>query len=68
MTMPKMDGEQTFRALRQISESVPVILTSGYTEEDATSRFAIGGLAGFIQKPFEYDKLIDKFREVLAPQ
>jgi len=68
MTMPKMSGEETFRALRQISQDVRVILSSGYTEEDATSRFAGNGPAGFIQKPFDLDELVGRFRKVLRPQ
>ena len=68
MTMPKMDGEETFRALREIRNDVRVVLTSGYGEEDATRRFTVGGLAGFIEKPFEFNKLIGKFRQVLGPQ
>jgi hypothetical protein len=37
-----------------------VILSSGFNEQDATNRFAGKGLAGFIQKPFQFDKLLGK--------
>ena len=52
MTMPRMDGKVCFRELRRINRDVKVILSSGYSEEDATSRFQGQGLAGFIQKPY----------------
>jgi DNA-binding NtrC family response regulator len=43
--------------LRRVRPDVRVILTSGYAEQDATSRFTHGGLAGFIQKPYTIEKL-----------
>jgi PAS domain S-box-containing protein len=67
MTMPGLNGEEAFRAIREIRGDVPVLLCSGYNEQDATNRFRGQGLAGFIQKPFELDHLADKLREVLEP-
>jgi PAS domain S-box-containing protein len=65
MTMPQMDGEEAFGELRRIRSDVRVILSSGYSEQDATNRFAGKGLAGFIQKPYRSAKLLDKVREAL---
>jgi CheY-like chemotaxis protein len=65
LTMPKLDGEQTLRQIRGIRPDVRVILTSGFPEESAATRFAGLGLAGFIQKPYQATALIGKFREVL---
>ncbi len=59
MTMPNMNGEECFRALRAIDSDVVVILSSGYNQQDATNRFAGKGLAGFIQKPYLPDDLRD---------
>jgi len=57
MTMPRMDGKACFRELRRINKDVKVVLTSGYSEEDATGRFQGKGLAGFIQKPYSPEYL-----------
>ncbi|MBI5948963.1 MAG: PAS domain S-box protein [Chloroflexi bacterium] len=65
MTMPGMDGEETFRALREVDPATPVVLMSGYTEQDATARFATDGLAGFIQKPYEISTLREVIRQVI---
>jgi len=65
MTMPKMSGQEVFRELRQINPNVPVILTSGYGEPDATGGFDGEALAGFIHKPFELDTFIAKVRHAL---
>ena len=34
-----------------------MILSSGYSEANATERFAGKGLAGFIQKPYQFSTL-----------
>ncbi len=66
LTMPTMNGEETFREIQRIKPNTRVILMSGYTEEDATSRFEIAGLAGFLQKPFTINDLHHKIIAVLG--
>ncbi|MBK8235420.1 MAG: response regulator [Deltaproteobacteria bacterium] len=65
MTMPVMGGEEAFRELRAIRPDVPVILTSGYNEIEATRRFTAKGLTGFLQKPFTPSEMIAKIEPVL---
>jgi two-component system, cell cycle sensor histidine kinase and response regulator CckA len=57
LTMPRMNGEEAYRELRQIDPDVRVILASGYSESDIASRFAGKGLAGYLQKPYSLSKL-----------
>ena len=52
LTMPKMDGAETFSALRRIDEAIRIVLTSGYGERDVTTAFAGKRLNGFVQKPW----------------
>ena len=66
MTMPYMNGEEVFRSFQEIRPDVPVVLSSGYTEQDATSRFGKNGPAGFVQKPFQLSDLRQKLRAALA--
>jgi CheY-like chemotaxis protein len=68
LTMPHMDGEEAFRAMRRLHPGVTVILCSGYNEHDATQRFAGKGLAGFIQKPYNMAALRKKLMEVLRDE
>ena len=68
LTMPHMDGEETFRVMRRLHPGVTVILCSGYNEHDATQRFAGKGLAGFIQKPYNMAALRKKLMEVLRDE
>ncbi|PCJ52187.1 MAG: hypothetical protein COA70_12700 [Planctomycetota bacterium] len=57
LTMPNLDGEQTLSELRKIRPDVKVILTSGYSKDDLSQRFAGLGLTGFLQKPFSLEAL-----------
>ncbi|HIF00622.1 MAG TPA: response regulator [Planctomycetes bacterium] len=66
MSMPHLSGEETFRELRRIQRDVTVVLSSGYNHQDAISRFAGKGLAGFIQKPYGPDELFPVMRQALS--
>jgi len=66
LTMPVMSGEEAFREIQSISERVPVVLSSGYTEQDAVNRFCGAGPAGFVQKPYILTDLMRKMRTVLT--
>ncbi len=65
LTMPRMDGQKTFEELRRINPDIPVLLMSGFSELEATGRFAGQGLAGFIQKPFQLASLVEQLRNVI---
>jgi two-component system, cell cycle sensor histidine kinase and response regulator CckA len=73
LTMPDLDGADTFHELRRICPEVRVILASGYSEEAATERLfphggSLGGqhLAGFIQKPYQLDTLMSQIQSVVS--
>ena len=65
LTMPKMSGEEVFQELRRIDPNVHVILTSGYTEEEMTKRFAGQQVFGFVEKPASFDVLVAKLQASL---
>ena len=65
LTMPGMDGERVFSALRALRPDVRVVLMSGYDETDATRRFDGTDLAGFLAKPFLVDDLIACLHDAL---
>jgi CheY-like chemotaxis protein len=62
LTMPHMDGEETFREVRRMNPDAFVLLMSGFNEQEAMGRFVGKGLAGFIQKPFTPEQLREKLR------
>ncbi len=65
MTMPYMSGEETFTEIRKLDPQVPIILCSGYSEQDVSSRFAGRDAAGFVQKPYRLSDLVSKLQEIL---
>ncbi len=64
MTMPHLSGEETFKELRRIRPDIPVLLASGYNEQE-TNQLADKELAGFLQKPFGPNDLLEKMRSLL---
>ncbi len=67
MTMPRLDGEGAFRAMRGIDPSVPVVLLSGYGDDETVSQLSRDGLASFIQKPYRVAELREALRRVIEP-
>lgn len=66
LTMPFMDGEETFHRLREIRSDVPVVLCAGFIRSDRLDRLMNSGIAGFLRKPLAPDELVDHVRAVLA--
>jgi PAS domain S-box-containing protein len=66
LTMPEMDGEETYRELIALDPGVCVLLSSGYEEEQVLERFDAGSPLGFIQKPYRFDSLRNRLRSVLT--
>ncbi len=65
LSMPEMGGEETLRKMYELRPELPVLLCSGYSEEDAISQFSDAVPAGFLQKPFDVSRLLEKLKEVL---
>jgi PAS domain S-box-containing protein len=65
MTMPGMSGEEVFRHLKTIRSDVPIILSSGFNEQEATRRFGGLGVADFLQKPYTSRALLRKIEKAL---
>jgi len=68
MTMHPLDGAATFRELRRVRDDVRVVLSSGYSEQDATRAFDGVGLAGFLQKPYRLEDLTAVMRTALGEE
>jgi CheY-like chemotaxis protein len=64
--MPRVGGAETVRLLRQRSPELPVVLMSGYTEEDVASKIleGLGATVGFLHKPFLSEDLSAVLRQV----
>jgi two-component system cell cycle sensor histidine kinase/response regulator CckA len=65
MTMPGMSGEETLQELRARVPDLGVVISSGYSEAEASQRFAGYGWATFIQKPYRPVDLARRVRQLL---
>lgn len=52
LSMPLMDGEETFERLRQMSPKVNVVLMAGFVDSGRLEKMMNNGLSGFVGKPF----------------
>ncbi|GAB4201761.1 MAG: hypothetical protein OHK0022_24100 [Roseiflexaceae bacterium] len=65
LTMPEMHGVAVAQELRLLRPDLPIILMSGYSEEDASDLVGpINGVA-FLTKPFQLAELRDMLRRIL---
>lgn len=65
LTMPGMSGPEVLQGIRRLNCDVPVILSSGYSQEDAFARIQRNQVLGFIQKPYSPKELLRKINESL---
>lgn len=66
MKMPGLSGADTLRELRQINPAVPVILSSGYAEEETRRSVDENEATSFLPKPYNFNTLINKVLEVIG--
>jgi len=66
LTMPFMDGEETFHRLRELRPDVPVVMCTGFIQHERLQRLLSEGLSGFLRKPLAPDEIISHIRSTLA--
>jgi len=65
MTMPVMDGAETYTALKEIDPDIRILLSSGFTQTESVERFRGRKIEGFLQKPYLARELLEKLETVL---
>jgi two-component system, cell cycle sensor histidine kinase and response regulator CckA len=65
MVMPDLNGGETYDELKNINPNIKVLLSSGYSIDGQAQDILDRGCNGFIQKPFNINKLSCKVRDVL---
>jgi CheY-like chemotaxis protein len=66
LTMPLMSGDQVHALALRLRPDLRVVVSSGYSEQEATRNFRVGERLGFVQKPYTPAQLVDAVRRVLA--
>jgi len=65
LTMPKMGGKEALAALHQLKPTLPVLIVSGFTDDDIKARFVGGQVSGFLFKPYSQQQLRDAVANAL---
>jgi CheY-like chemotaxis protein len=66
LTMPRMDGREAFEHMREMNPRVPIILSSGYMEQDSLQSLSAAAPEGFIQKPYQMGVLEEMLHRLLG--
>ena len=66
LTMPEMDGDMVIHELHRSAPHIPILLMSGFNEQDTIQRIAHRKPNAFLSKPFGIDTLLEKVRFCLG--
>jgi CheY-like chemotaxis protein len=64
--LPKLGGRDVFMRMKEIKPSVRAIVASGYLEPTVRSEILKAGVIDTIQKPYDFNELIDKIHSVIG--
>ena len=67
LTMPKLDGEHTLKAVREKTPDLPVIISSGHASDEVFARCKGLGATAYLQKPYSASAMVGVLRQVLGP-
>lgn len=65
LSVPHLDGAQLLPEIRRIRPGMPVVLMSGYTEEEVAGRFTDSTPPILLSKPFTSHTLREKIRQAM---
>ena len=66
LTMPGIEAAEALARLKLLCPRTPVLLASGYSEDSLSDRLEGRFGAGFLQKPFERERLFEMIDRILA--
>ena len=66
MLMPRMNGRDCFRRLREINPQVRAILSTGYSHNQSIQEVLDEGLLAYISKPFDLQEIASVVGSVLV--
>jgi len=66
LTMPGMDGKETFGRLRELAPELPIIIASGLSADQVAGQFNTGPVTAVIQKPYQVADLSATIQGILG--
>lgn len=67
LVMPRADGAAVLAAIATLCPALPVVLTSGHSEDEARRLIGSAPIAAFLAKPWQPEALLDIIARVLRP-
>jgi len=67
INMPKMNGLEMSKCIREIDSSIPIIITTAHNDNDFLHKAIDVGISKFINKPINMESLINNIKIVLEP-
>jgi len=65
VVMPGMNGGELAHRMRSVRTGIRVVFMSGYSSEAVATHGVLSPGAGFLQKPFTIEELVDRLRDAL---
>lgn len=59
LLLPEVEGPQVFEEIKRIAPEIPVLFSSGFGKNERVRQALENGAAGFLQKPYTMDQLMD---------
>jgi DNA-binding NtrC family response regulator len=66
--MPKMNGLEAARLIKEISPDMKIIAQTAYSTFDDRQKAKLAGCIGFIEKPIDVDKFNSMINSTLYPE
>jgi CheY-like chemotaxis protein len=67
MTMPGMTTDEIVQGIRALDTTLPILLNSGYTSNDAVNHMLEeGSVQGFLGKPYELHQLVENVQKLIS--
>ncbi len=65
MNMPKMDGAKAFAEIRALFPRMPILIATGYAQDEMVQKVVESGANGVLVKPYDAEALFEKLNEIL---
>ncbi len=65
VVMPNMSGEEVMHRIREENPNIPILFSSGYSVGTVHTDFILNDGLNLLPKPYNYESLLRKVREVL---
>lgn len=66
--MPGLSGSEIYEKMVSLRPNIPVLVMSGYSQEQVTQGLFAKGAQGFVSKPFNLRELTQKIAEIIESQ